>query len=162
MFLKLLHSNNQGFTFIELLIALVSISLIAMALSSFVTTSFRTNELIISDTDTLVVANKVLNGISEEAKYGLEFNVSPDKKVLSFLTPDYTATGDEVNAAISLTGNKIYLDRDDGTRVLYSDPHIIEDLSFTKLNPFNVRVTLKIDGHTYHTTIRSLNYFPTE
>jgi len=160
MFFKLLHSNNQGFTFIELLIALVSISLIAIALSSFVTTSFRTNDLIISDTDSLVVANKVLNGIFDEAKYGFDFSVSSDNTVLSFLTPDYTDAGDEVNAAISLTSNKIYLDRDDGTRILYSDRHIIEDLSFTKLNPFNVRVTLQIDGHTYNTIIRSLNYVP--
>lgn len=162
MFLKMLHSNNQGFTFIELLIALVSISFIAMALSSFITTSFRTNELIISDTDTLVVANKVLSGISEEAKYGFGFNVSPDHTILSFLTPDYTDAGDEVNATISLTNNKINLNRNSGNKVLYADSYIIEDLNFTKLNPFNVNVTLKIDGHTYHTTIRSLNYVPVD
>ena len=161
MLLKLLHTNDQGFTFIELLIALISISLIAMALSSFVTTSFRTNELIISETETLVTANIVFDGISEEAKYGFGFNVSDDKKKLSFLTPHYTDTEQQINSTISLIGNKVCLNRDDGTSKILNDNHNnIEALEFTKLNDFNVNVTLTVAGNEYQTTIRSLNFVP--
>lgn len=80
---------------------------------------------------------------------------------MSFLTPHYTDTEEQINSTISLIGNKVFLNRDDGTSRFLGDNHNnIEALEFTKLNDFNVKVTLIVAGKTYHTTIRSLNYVP--
>lgn len=160
MFLRRLQTNDQGFSFIEILIGLVSIAIIALALQSFITGNLRTNEHIINETDTLVAANIVFDNITEELKYGSGFNSSDEGKTLTFTTDDFDAAGNEVTAAISWDGKNITLTRADSPpRILNTVRNRIDNLTFQTLNQYNVLITLTINGNTYTTTIRGLNQF---
>jgi prepilin-type N-terminal cleavage/methylation domain-containing protein len=160
MFFRMLRTNNQGFTFIELLIALVSISIIAMALSTFITGNSRTNRLVTDDTDTIVTANRVFNSITEELKCGSNFNSSNGGKTIKFVTDSFNAAGQEVTASISWNGSNITLTRDGNSpQTLNTTRDRIENLTFEAPNKYNILIKLTIDGKTYETTIRGLNEY---
>lgn len=160
MIFRFLRSNDRGLTLIEILIGLVFISIIALALQQFITHSFRTNDHIIEDTDTLVTANKIFNSISESLKCGFDFDVTNGGSRLDFTTDNFNALGQEITATFSWDGRFIILTRSgDLPQVLNSDRDRIENLIFQTPNQFNVRITLRIDGKDYETTIRGMNQF---
>jgi Tfp pilus assembly protein PilV len=160
MFLRRLQTNDQGFTFIEILIGLVSIAIIALALQSFITGNLRTNEHIINETDTLVAANIVFDKITEALKCGSDFNCSDEGKTLTFTTDAFNAAGQEITATVSWNGKDITLTRTDSPpRTLNSARDRIQNLRFETPNQYNVLIRITINGNIYTTTIRGLNQF---
>jgi prepilin-type N-terminal cleavage/methylation domain-containing protein len=160
MLFRYLCSNDRGLTLIEILIGLVFISIIALALQQFITHSFRTNDHIIEDTDTLVTANKIFNSITEALKCGFDFVSSDEGRTLNFTTDNFDAADQEITTTVSWDGRFIRLTRDgDLSQVLNSDRDRIENLIFNTPNQFNVLITLTIDGKDYETTIRGMNQF---
>ena len=160
MFLRRLQTNDQGFTFIEILIGLVSIAIIALALQSFITGNLLTNEHIINETDTLVAANIAFDNITEVLKLGFDFNSSNEGRTLNFTTGDFNAAGQEITATVSWNGKDITLTRTDSPpRILNTGRDRIENCTFETPNQYNVLIRLTINGNTYTATIRGLNQF---
>lgn len=160
MFFGLFHTNDQGLTFIEVLIGLISISIVALALQGFISSNFRTNDHIINETDNLVAANKLFSGITDELKYGSGFISSNGGRTLRFTTDVFNAAGQEVMATISWDGSNITLIRDDSSlRTLNAPRDRIENLIFETPNKYNVLIKLTIDSKTYETIIRGLNEY---
>jgi len=157
MFFRYLRLNDRGFTLIEILIGLVSISIIALALHQFITHSFRTNDWIIDETDTLVTANRIFNNITETLNCGFDFQSTGGGRILNFTTDSFNALDQEITASITWDGSSITLARDgDLPRVINSNQDQVENLIFQTPNDFSVRILLTIAGNNYETTIRGM------
>ena len=155
------QKNINGFTFIELLIGLFIVLLVAGFIVSFTRLSFDSHLTVSSSMDEIWDSRQTINVVYDELKYAINATPAVDNHSINYTTLNPADFESIINNRIFLNDDRlICIQNISGTRIISKSPVDVFICRYNNKDEFNMTIDITIvfsDQTTLSTSVIALN-----